>query len=410
MKIKHILTSFLSGVMVLASLPVIPGNAVFVPKGAVASVTVNGVTSYYYNDASSGGAEAMWNTAMTGSSATVVLYQDWVSSYGTRFGTGDGFIYEGALCVPTGHEITIDLNGCSIDRNLEFAIANGEVIHVQNGGVLNLTDMNLDMGSSGTITGGNSLDGAGGIYVETGGTVNLWGGNIVGNKTVASGGGVLLVGEGSTLSMSGGTIANNTSEQCGGAVALSGGTFKFVTGEISGNTAQSGGGVYAQAGTVELSGGTISGNTAVHGGGVLVNNSAALTMKGKLVIQSNIASGENRMGGGVLAMCNTPIKISGKPMILNNSADSTQSNLVFWKDNDNQSDINCYVENITTEAEAKIGVSISGKSKEVVFAPAWSGILTALSVMQWIIHSKTVRAIWFSGGQPASLLLSATEP
>ncbi len=373
MNFKHMMAAVLTSVTLLSSFPTVQSSALFVPKDAVASVTVDGVTSYYYNDASSGGAQTMWNTAVSGTSATVILYQDWVSSYGTRLGEGAGFIYDGVILVPSGHEITIDLNGCSINRNLEFAIANGEVIHVENGATLNITDMNATSGKSGSITGGNSLDGAGGIYVETGGTVNLWGGNIEQNQTIGSGGGVLLVGEGSTLSMSGGSILNNSAEQCGGAVALSGGTFKFVTGQISGNHAQSGGGVYAQAGKVELSGGTIEQNTAVHGGGVLVNNSAELTLKGKLVIQSNIASGESRMGGGILAMCDSPIQIGGKPMILNNSADSIQSNLVFWQDSDTQSDLSCYVQNLNTNAEAKIGVSLSGKTKEVMFAPAWTG-------------------------------------
>ena len=158
------LSAVLSGFLLLASVPAVQADgAVFVPDGAVASVTVNNVTSYYYDNPTSGGAEAMWNTAMTGSSATVVLYADWESSYGTRFGSGEGFIYDGVLNVPSGHEITIDLNGYSINRKLEFAVEHGEVIHVAGGGTLNLTDTNLELGNSGAITGGNSTNGAGGI-------------------------------------------------------------------------------------------------------------------------------------------------------------------------------------------------------------------------------------------------------
>ena len=373
MKLQRMLTAMLSGVLLLASVPELPAkSAVFVPEGAVASVTVNNVTSYYYDNPSSGGAEAMWNTAMTGTSATVILYADWESSYGTRFGSGTGFVYDGVLNIPSGHEVTIDLNGYSINRNLEFAVEHGEVIHVAGGGTLNLTDTNLEMGSSGRITGGNSSNGAGGIYIEAGATVNMWGGNIVENHTDVSGGGVLLAGEGSTFSMSGGTVARNTAGQCGGGIAVSDGVCKFVSGDVSDNTAQDGGGFYAQAGELIISGGTVSSNVAVHGGGVLLNNTAVFTLKGKAAVQNNVASGENRVGGGILAMNTVPIQLGGKPSVLNNSADGVQSNLVFWHNSD-ETALPCYVQNIGTDLEAKVGVSLAGNIKEAVFAPNWTG-------------------------------------
>lgn len=380
MNLKNKVITALTGVIFLASVPIsgiiesIESCAAgFVPKDAVASVTVNNETSYYYNTTTSGGAEAMWNTAMSGSSAMITLYQDWESSYGTRFGTGTGFAFDGVLCVPSGHEITIDLNGCNINRKLEFAIENGEVIHIENGGILNLTDTNTELGNSGKITGGNSLNGAGGIYVEEGGTVNMWGGNITGNQTESSGGGVLLIGEGSSFSMSGGTISGNTASQCGGGVALSGGNFKFTNGTISENRSQSGGGVYAQDGVVELSGGNLTQNVAVHGGGILINNNAELVLRSKASVQGNMASGENRIGGGILAMGTKPIRVSGEITVLDNSADGVQSNLVFWQDPDTDTGILCYIQNAGLNETAKIGVGLSGKQKKAVFAPAWTG-------------------------------------
>ncbi len=373
MKLQRIFAAALSGFLLLASVPAMETSAAsFVPEGAVASVTVNSVTSYYYDNPSSGGAEAMWNTAMTGDSAVVTLYADWNSSYGTRFGTGSGFIYDGVLNVPSGHEITIDLNGYAINRNLEFAVDHGEVIHVAGGGTLNLTDTNVAMGSSGKISGGNSSNGAGGIYIEAGAVVNMWGGNITGNKTESSGGGVLLAGENSQFTVSGGKIYSNTAQQCGGGVAVSDGVFKFVSGELSDNIGRDGGGIYAQAGEVSVSGGSIMRNVAVHGGGILLNNTAALTLKGKAAVQSNIASGENRVGGGILAMGTVPVKLGGKPSVLNNSADGVQSNLVFCQAADSNV-LSCQAENIDTDVEAKIGVSLSGNLREAVFAPGWTG-------------------------------------
>ena len=406
MKLQRILSAVLSGVLLLASVPAVQADsAVFVPEGAVASVTVNNVTSYYYNNPSSGGAEAMWNTAMTGTSATVILYADWESSYGTRFGSGAGFIYDGVPNIPAGHEVTIDLNGHNINRNLEFAVEHGEVIHVASGGTLNLTDTNLEMGNIGMITGGNSTDSAGGIYIEAGAAVNMWGGNIVGNKTDVSGGGVLLAGEGSTFSMSGGKIARNTAQQCGGGVAVSDGVCKLISGEVSENIGQDGGGFYAQAGELIISGGTVSSNTAVHGGGVLLNNTAAFTLKGKAAVQNNIASGENRVGGGILAMNTVPIQLGGKPTVLNNSADGVQSNLVFWQNTQTSTDLPCYVQNAGTDLEAKIGVSLAGNLKEAVFAPDWTGSDCFIcDVMDYTLVSREGSLVLKRSGGYAAML------
>lgn len=376
MKLKRILTTALTGILFLASVPAVQSHADnFVPNGAVASVMIEGESPvYYYDKPESGGAEAMWNKAISSPSAMIILYEDWESSYGTRFGTGNGFVFDGVICVPSGHEITIDLNGCNINRNLEFAIENGEVIHVQDGGILNITDTNTELGNCGQITGGNSLDGAGGIYVEAGGTVNMWGGNIIGNQTESSGGGVLLVGEGSSFSMSGGTISENLAMQCGGGVALSGGSFKLASGTVSENKSEgSGGGVYAQAGTVELSGGSLTQNRAVHGGGILINDSAELVLRSKASVQGNIASGDNRLGGGILAMGTVPIRVSGEVTVMDNIADGVQSNLVFWHDAEADTEILCYIQDAGLEASAKIGVSLSNKMKKAVFAPAWTG-------------------------------------
>lgn len=392
MKLKRILTAVLTGLLFITSVPAPEANAdTYVPEGAVASVTVNGRTSYYYDNTTSGGAEAMWNTAMTGNSADVVLYADWLSYQGTRFGAGAGFIYDGVLNVPSGHEITIDLNGFSINRNLEFAVEHGEVIHVDDGAVLNIADTTAGQsGTCGSITGGNSSTGAGGIYIEAGGTVNLWGGYITGNQTEASGGGVLLAGQGSSLTMSSGKIFSNAAQQCGGGVAVSDGTFKLAGGELTDNTAQDGGGIYAQAGEVVISENSIvSQNTAVHGGGVLLNNTAAFTLKGKAVIQSNAASGENKVGGGILAMNSVPIKISGKPSVLNNSADGTPSNLVFWQNGDGKSELPCYLKDAGTGIEAKIGVSLAGNLREVVFAPEWkTSDCFICDTQEYVIESK----------------------
>ena len=99
------------------------------------------------------------------------------------------------------------------------------VITILNGGSVTLT-------GSTVITGGGTSGGAG-VFVGTGSTFNMEGGEISGNSTTGSnqGGGVLVEG---TFNMSGGTIKDNTSASHGGGVAVNNGTFNMTGGTITG--------------------------------------------------------------------------------------------------------------------------------------------------------------------------------
>ena len=77
----------------------------------------------------------------------------------------------------------------------------GEVIHVDSGAQLIIND--------GTITGGFSNSGAGGIYIESGANVTLNNVNIDGNKVKNDDGAGIGVYGGATLTMNGGSISNN---------------------------------------------------------------------------------------------------------------------------------------------------------------------------------------------------------
>ncbi len=91
-----------------------------------------------------------------------------------------------------------------------------------------------------------------------------------------------------------------------------------------------GGGVSVNSGSFTMAGGTISGNSADYGGGVAVTNSGTFTMTGG-IIEKNIAFTK---GGGIYNYV-TPIKISGTPVIHNNTLSNkiTNSNLAY--DNSN---------------------------------------------------------------------------
>ena len=200
-------------------------------------------------------------------------------------------------------KVTLDLNGCTIDRNLGRTSGYdwGEVIHVDGG---DLTVM--DSGTGGKVTGGNTLLSGGGVLVVSGSHLELKGGSVTGNKSMASGGGVCV--SDSTFVMSGGTIENNasvngeTGEACGGGVSVeSDSDFIMTDGTITGNTSVRGGGVcVTDSSEADMSGGLITGNTASRGGGVDIHNSAFALSGGFISENSADCNSANySYGGGV---------------------------------------------------------------------------------------------------------------
>ncbi|MDE6274760.1 MAG: hypothetical protein K2L87_06925, partial [Clostridiales bacterium] len=105
-------------------------------------------------------------------------------SYGTAFGTLSSFI-NGALYVPEGAEIELDLKGVDINRNLSSARGSGYVFYVA--GTLTIVDT-ADNGEPGKITGGNnsSSGSAGAIHIAAGGTCTLNGAIIDGNTATSA--------------------------------------------------------------------------------------------------------------------------------------------------------------------------------------------------------------------------------
>ena len=105
-----------------------------------------------------------WNHAMEqakkGKEVYVTLLADWKAEDGQftdDFLNGAGFDYD-AIYFADDVTITLDLGGHTIDRGLTTAEANGEVMFINDGA--NVTIKN------GTITGGYSDNGAGGIHIE----------------------------------------------------------------------------------------------------------------------------------------------------------------------------------------------------------------------------------------------------
>ena len=133
---------------------------------------------------------------------------------------------------------------------------------------------------------------AGGLYLA-GGTCEMTGGIIEQNNSDRSHGGGVFVHKGhndklSDMTISGGIIRNNASCRSGGGVYVNYGSFTMSgDAEISGNKAKdTGGGVYTW-GITNMSGGTISGNTAETAGGFNVASKSSTVITGGRIINNS---------------------------------------------------------------------------------------------------------------------------
>ena len=131
---------------------------------------------------------------------TIDFYGDWNAVDGIFGKTGDGF-EEGAIYIPAGRPVTFNLNGHTINRGLTEVREDGEVIYVASGADLTI--------NNGTITGGFSNNGAGGIHISSDAKVTLNDVHVDGNTVQNDDGGAIAVYDDATLTMNGGSLSNN---------------------------------------------------------------------------------------------------------------------------------------------------------------------------------------------------------
>lgn len=164
-------------------------------------------------------------------------------------------------------DVTIDLNGYTIDRNLN--VQQDNVFSVMTDGTLIIKD--TSEGQNGKITGGWANEDYAGCINVSGGTLILESGNIVGNRSNSTftkrGGGVALFYNG-TFIMRGGKISENKAGYGAGVVVLDNCKFIMTGGEITENICdfgdyqdQDGAGVFAYQGADV----TIGGSAKIYG-------------------------------------------------------------------------------------------------------------------------------------------------
>lgn len=143
---------------------------------------------------------AGWAQAVAASSedkqVTVVLGNDWTAKNG-MFGLNGTAFSNGALCVPLGRNISLNLAGYRLDRGLTSAVDGGSVIVVK--GSLFIDSIFTRRTGNGVeyingdtvITGGYTTGNGGGVLVD-GGNLILKRAYITGNRANGNGGGVYI--------------------------------------------------------------------------------------------------------------------------------------------------------------------------------------------------------------------------
>ncbi|MBU5433153.1 S-layer homology domain-containing protein [Intestinimonas sp. MSJ-38] len=228
----------------------------------------------------------------------------WKLPAGNYYLDGDtSNIYKTERTIKITGNVTICLNGKEIQKTKGDATP---VFEVPSGFRLTLTDCK---GTGKVTCGTTSIDSGSGVYV-TGGTFDLYKGQITGNK---------------------GQEGENT-DRYGGGVYVSGGTFNMYGGAITENTASYGGGVYVKSGTFNMNGGTITKNTSDRGSGNDSGGAGVYVEQNGNFIMNNAASvTENKIkrlsnGGGVYVNGGT-FTMNGTSSVTNNIADYNSGTL-----------------------------------------------------------------------------------
>ena len=285
-----------------------------------------------------------------GNHILVTMKKDWVaidhSVYIKSFASNiDNLsVRYGGICIPANTIITLDLNGCTINKNLNQPVDNGNVIFIygtlilrdskynsvavqnayhENPANSNIVQVAESLGA-GKITGGNIRHSGGAFQIIQSAKFYMNSGIIYNNKALIYGGAIYGC-EQSIIKIYDGIIASNTADSGGGIYVRDGVSFSMYNGFVLGNSvANSGGGIYYSYSSISpnIYGGVISRNNAINdGGGILLASVSTVPANiTNCIIDRNITSGTGTScGGGICGIFNNIVNINGCT-ITNNTA------------------------------------------------------------------------------------------
>ncbi len=295
-------------------------------EDSCATVSAGGSSTDY-----SSFAEAWHSAVEAGNSGevTFTLNKDWTANESGSLGSGSGFS-NGALSYSGRNNLTIDLNGCAIDRNLFKPIENGAVIYVNS--VLTVVDSKSgeytvsDLFKGGAIQNGANTGRGGGVVVADNATFNFNGGTILNCVSTDDGGGISITGSGAKLNVNGGSFYGGrtydaSSECCGGAIYSSKASVNVNNAVFEGNYAEdSGGAIYATDGSVTVTDSTFRSNSSIEEGGAIYTTGSITTTLSNCLFSYNFSSDDD--GGAVYLNSNTGSYLNDCRMLFNNADDN----------------------------------------------------------------------------------------
>ncbi|MCC6606747.1 MAG: CSLREA domain-containing protein [Anaerolineae bacterium] len=281
------------------------------------------------------------------SQGTINLTDSTVADNSAQFGGGIGLNQSNAQLNITNSQILRNqgliendftgggINGGAGSIIMHSGLISGNTAFRGGGALVNAGSFTLN---GGTITDNESNYG-GGIYLRSSTSLlTMNGGQINGNRSVATifGGGALYIFQGQAV-QNGGEMNNNTAINLGGAMEVRQGSFTMNGGTISGNSAGNvGGAIYNDIGTVTLNHGTLTGNSSASGGGALATGATSHNTVNSSVIYNNSAPGQP--GGGIHntgTLTLTNVTLSGNSAAngggLYNTGTATLSNVTVYE-------------------------------------------------------------------------------
>ncbi len=264
------------------------------PDGAVGSIIGNAPESGGAVLVRSGGIVTMESGQISQSHAGGAVGDN--SSYG-----GGGVCVDGGTFELTG---TASINNCSSMYGAAVMVKSGASVFRMSGGVIENNTAKRDgviwiPGGVFQMTGGtirNNTSSRFGIIFQSGGKSRFTGGLIEGNKAVNDGGAVCLTG--GTMQVGGVTVQGNKTTNAtsyGGAFRVSGGTLTIGEGTIiTKNESTRGGAIYQYGGVIRMTGGSITENRAQFGGGLAQaagNEASFLMTDGELCNNTSTRTG-----------------------------------------------------------------------------------------------------------------------
>ena len=193
------------------------------------------------------------------SRVVVDFYADWNANAEGEFGDSDGLGFRfSTICVPEDVRITLNLNGHTINRGLKEYEYDGEVMYFHE-------DADVVI-NNGTISGGWSCNGGGGIHANNADII-LNNVNLIGNRTTNDDGAGIALHDDSTLIMEGGIFSYNI---------------------VDGDGVPRGAGLYLDSSVAELKNVTFSENTSLRGAAIASTCSSTITLNECVIENYNL--------------------------------------------------------------------------------------------------------------------------